>query len=65
MGVFQLCSLKIKNSRFLKSASDVGFMVKVAVHGAEVVPSLVFLSLPVFCLLSCIFLLFFLNAIYC
>lgn len=30
MRVFQLCSLKIKSSRFLTSAPDVGLMVKVA-----------------------------------
>lgn len=35
MRAFQLCSLKNKNSRFLKSACDVGLMVRVAVYGAE------------------------------
>lgn len=49
-----------KSSRFLKSASDVGFVVKVAVRGAEWLPPLPLLPLSVFCLLSFIFLFFFL-----
>lgn len=35
MRAFQLCSLKNKNSHFLKSACDVGLLVRVAVCGAE------------------------------